>query len=205
MILAVTRAGPAPRQVVARGCGRGRRRAAAATRDRSPGCPPRRRRRRARRGRGATYTMVTVCPRGSRAGSEYTPSRLAERDLEPRFLARLAHCRLLDGLADVDEAARQRVPGRRMCRAGSARSAGRAVLQLDHDVDRDFRRRGRGIRRRSGAAARDRRGSGAGRGTGAGSARSPSPSCRRSSPCRPRGTAGPASAAGRARRRCRGR
>ncbi len=60
--------------------------------------------------------------------------------VEARLLARFAHRGMLDRLADVHEAARQGMAKRRMGAPDDHDRTTRAVLELDDDVRRDFRR-----------------------------------------------------------------
>ena len=75
---------------------------------------------------------------GAAAGSVTRTARAsspaaAETDVEPGFLLRLAHGRRLDRLADVDEAARQRVAERRVMALDQHDRPSGPVLEFDHD------------------------------------------------------------------------
>ncbi len=67
------------------------------------------------------------------------PEQFAEPYLEPGLLARLADRRVLHCLANVDEAARQRVSERRVPAPDEHDRPARAVFELDHEVDDDLR------------------------------------------------------------------
>ena len=59
--------------------------------------------------------------------------------VETGFLAHLATRRVFDRFADVDEAARQRMPERRPAPLDQHDRPSRTIQEFDHDVDRDRR------------------------------------------------------------------